>query len=76
MASLFWWLGFIYFRNYGDLDEKQSTSSLDPSYVQPSILVEELQKSIQRIEALHMSYIRDVQKELDKIHKIFGDSKK
>ena len=49
---------------------------LDPSYVQPSILVDELQKSIQRIEALHMSYIRDVQKELDKIHKIFGDSKK
>lgn len=23
----FWWLGFIYFRSYGDLDEKQSTRS-------------------------------------------------
>lgn len=48
---------------------------LDPSYVQPSILVEELQKSIQRIEALHMSYIRDVQKNWTKFIK-FSETRK
>lgn len=49
---------------------------VDPVYVRPSILIGELEKSLQKIEHLHSKYVEGVQKELDKIRSIFGTPQK
>lgn len=59
-------------------DKKMNIVSVpvDPVYVRPSILIGELEKSLQKIEHLHSKYVEGVQKELDKIRSIFGTPQK